>query len=192
MTTPRLSPYTDEQIAQRAEASRTNDPDHCFQWSRTMAGLPAVGDYDGDGSADAEDGYKAAIAGGQLHTDRRPPRGAIVFYSGGSRDNGHAAVSLSAGMERSTDAGGRGVPATVPLDWPEREWGLTYVGWTLGYAGWVIPATPETKTKQRREEVQAALKALRHVRDTAKTERGRKAAQAVITRVKADFPGVAA
>ena len=71
--------------------------------------------------------------------DRHPPRGAPVLYTGGSHGFGHIAMALGDGTVRSTDAGGRGHVATVPLDWPERHWGLSYVGWAADLEGTVIP-----------------------------------------------------
>jgi hypothetical protein len=69
------------------------------------------------------------------HTgDRNPPVGALVYYSaassGATAGDGHVAIYVGGGMIRSTDAGGYGVNATVPLDWPERNWGRHYLGWT--------------------------------------------------------------
>ena len=69
-------------------------------------------------AAGCEDGWKSEPAKYKHPGDRNPPRGVPVSYLGGSHDNGHRAVSLGNGKIRSTDAGGRGVIATVPLDWP--------------------------------------------------------------------------
>jgi len=182
--------YDREQAAQRAEASTTNDYGMCQQWTRTRFGAPSVGDYDGDGAADAEDGWKAAK---HRHPgDRNPPRGVPVYYDGGSRDNGHAAVSLGGGKIRSTDAAGRERVGTVDLGWPERAWGMRYLGWAEDLGGQVVPLPPTPPVKRvRRPEVRAALAALRKVRDTAKTAVGRRRAQARIDDVKKDFPGSA-
>lgn len=66
--------------------------------------------------------------------DRNPPIGALVYYSaassGATAGDGHVAIYVGGGMIRSTDAAGYGLNATVPLDWPERNWGRRYLGWT--------------------------------------------------------------
>lgn len=137
--------YNREQAAQRAEAAKTNVVGMCQQWTRTMFGAPSVGDYDGDRAADAEDGWKAAR---HRHPgDHNPPRGVPVYYDGGSRDNGHAAVSLGGGKIRSTDADGNGHVGTVDLAWPERKWGMRYLGWAEDLGGTLIPAPPPAKHK---------------------------------------------
>lgn len=141
------TPYDRAEVVARALASKTNVPDTCQLWTRTVCGAPSAGDYDGDGAADAEDGWKSEPAKYKHAGDRNPPAGVPVSYGGGSRDNGHRAVSLGNGMIRSTDAGGSGKVATVPLDWPERAWGLTYLGWSDTCDGWLIPEPPTAKPK---------------------------------------------
>ncbi|WP_314148244.1 hypothetical protein [uncultured Leifsonia sp.] len=68
------------------------------------------------------------------HADRSPQLGAPVYYSaassGATAGDGHVAIYVGNGMIRSTDAGGYGINATVPLDWPERAWGRRLLGWT--------------------------------------------------------------
>lgn len=131
--------YDRETAAKRAESSSINVPDACQLWTRTIFGAPSAGDFDGDGAADAEDGWKSEPAGHRHPGDRHPPRGVPVSYLGGSHDNGHRAISLGNGKIRSTDAGGRGRVATVDLDWPERVWGLKYAGWSDTIDGQLIP-----------------------------------------------------
>lgn len=60
--------------------------------------------------------------------DKTPPVGAPVFYQGGRY--GHVAIYIGNGMVRSTDAGGRGVMGTKPLNWFQAGWGYKYLGWT--------------------------------------------------------------
>jgi hypothetical protein len=127
---------TAEQAAKRAEALTINKPGMCQQWTRDLYGAPSVGDVDKDGDADAVDGWKKEK---KKHTDRNPPRGAVVSWSGGKRGYGHRAISLGDGMVRSTDAGGEGRVATVPLGWIEKNWGLKYEGWSETVSGIDIP-----------------------------------------------------
>lgn len=128
-----------QQAVANALRSTTNAPRFCAQWTRTMFGVAALGDFDGDGAADAEDMWKAAKS--RHPGDRNPPAGVPVYYGGGSADNGHISVSLGLGSTRSTDAGGSGKVATVPLDFPERQWGMPYLGWSDDLYGNTIPDT---------------------------------------------------
>lgn len=68
--------------------------------------------------------------------DRTPRYGAPVFYEGGK--HGHVAIYVGNGRVRSTDAGGAGKMATVPLDWFAQHWGYTYLGWTEDIGGAMI------------------------------------------------------
>lgn len=161
MTLPRTT-YSRDEAVKRALAQHTNVPDTCQLVTRTWVGAPSAGDYDGDGSADAEDGWRSEPETRKHPGDRKPPAGTPVSYLGGSNDNGHRALSLGPVgpdgryMIRSTDAAGRGRVGTVPLDWPEREWGLTYVGWSETCDGSLIPGgnpRPEPLTPEQRAEV---------------------------------------
>lgn len=60
--------------------------------------------------------------------DRTPKVGAPVYWGG--TQHGHIAIYVGNGRVRSSDAGGAGRMATVPLGWFERHWGMTYLGWT--------------------------------------------------------------
>jgi len=128
--------YDREEAVRRALAQDTNVPDTCQLTTRTWCQVRSAGDLDGDGAADAEDGWKSEPAGFRRY-DREPLDGAPVSYLGGSRDNGHRALAVPGrsrdGLRliRSTDAGGRGRVATVDILWPVREWGLMYAGWSL-------------------------------------------------------------
>jgi GH25 family lysozyme M1 (1,4-beta-N-acetylmuramidase) len=130
---------TREEAARIAEASKTNEPGACQKWTRTLFGAPSAGDQDHDGDADAVDGWKSEPQSAR-HTDRNPPRGVPVAWSGGSHGFGHRAISLGGGKIRSTDAGGSGRVATVDLSWPEQHWGLKYLGWSETIDGLPIPA----------------------------------------------------
>ena len=116
--------------ASNAEQTHSNDPGMCLQWSRQRA---AIGSKYGD----------AATA--WKHTqdrhpgDRNPPRGSMVFWTGGGSGFGHIGPSVGGGNVRSTDSGGKGKVATVDLDWPVRAWGLTYAGWAWDVNDVTIP-----------------------------------------------------
>lgn len=130
-----------EEGARVAEADNFNTPGFCQFQTREWLDAPSAGDFDGDGAADAEDGWKREPASAKRF-DRRPPRGVPVTWLGGSKDNGHRALSLGGGKIRSTDAAGLGHVATVDLDWVERNWGLAYAGWSTTMNGVPIPLPP--------------------------------------------------
>jgi hypothetical protein len=166
--------YTREEAAARSLQQNVNVPDTCQLVTRTWLGAPSAGDFDGDGAADAEDGWKKEPQAAR-HYDRRPPLGSPVTYLGGSHDNGHRALSLGPDKSgvyhiRSTDGGGRGRVATVPLDWPEKTWGLNYVGWSDTCDGFPIKPSPPKRPATRGKRVEAALVRLRAAR--AKSEKG--------------------
>ena len=136
--------YNRLQAVERSKKVATYGYAMCYKFTREVFGHAAVGDVDGDGDADAVDGWKATKF--RHPGDRNPPAGVPVFWSGGRNGYGHAAVSLGNGLIRSTDAGGREIVATVPLKWVEDNWGMKYLGWTEDLGGVKIPLPP-TKPK---------------------------------------------
>jgi cell wall-associated NlpC family hydrolase len=115
--------YTAERSARNAENDRTNSIGMCLQQTRSWAGISAR--------------YGDAATAWRNTNDRHPgdrtgiPRGAFVFWTGGSRGYGHVAMSLGGGRIRSTDAGGAGRVATVTLGWFDSHWpSLRYAGWS--------------------------------------------------------------
>lgn len=172
-----------EEAVQAALATTTNTPRMCQAVTRGWYLAPSVGDFDGDGAADAEDGWKQEPAWAK-HTDRQPPRGTPVAWGGGSADNGHRAISLGpvgpngTYMIRSTDADGLGRVGTVPLDFPERQWKMPYLGWSETISGITIPLPPAPKPPEPKvNNVTKARDLLRKARKWAlskgNTERAR-------------------
>lgn len=165
--------YTRGEAADRSLEQTRNVPGTCQLVTRTWFGAASAGDFDGDGDADAVDGWKSEPEIAKHRGDRKPPRGTPVAWSGGRNGYGHRAISLghnAAGVYyiRSTDAGGVGVVATVPLSWVEEHWGLHYEGWSSTIDGEQIPiephhaATPsKPEPKTRGDKVDEALAALR-------------------------------
>lgn len=109
-----------EDTARNAEGATVNDPGMCLQWSRERAAIGAL-------FPDAATAWRNAFH--RHKGDRDPPRGAMVYWLGGSHGYGHIAVALGGGKVRSTDAGGAGHVATVAVGWVEDHWGLPYAGW---------------------------------------------------------------
>jgi hypothetical protein len=123
--------YTAAVSARNAENDRVNSPGYCLQQTRMWCGIGGR--------------YGDAATAWRNTNDRHPgdrtnvPRGAAVYWTGGSHGYGHIALSLGNGKVRSTDAGGRGRVATVDLGWVERAWGLRYAGWAWDINEVTIP-----------------------------------------------------
>ena len=121
--------YNAARTARNAENDRTNQVGMCLVQVRTWAGISAR--YG-----------TAAIA--WLNTnhrfpgDRNPPRGAPVFWTGGSHGYGHIALSLGGGKIRTTDVPS-GRVATVDLGYIERNWHERYAGWAWDLNEQTIP-----------------------------------------------------
>lgn len=168
-----------EEAVQAALSTTRNVPRTCQLVTRGWFAAPSVGDFDGDGAADAEDGWKQEPAWAK-HADRKPPRGTPVAWGGGSEDNGHRAISLGPVgpgglyMIRSTDAGGSGITATVPLNYPEVKWGMPYLGWSETISGVKIPLPPVPEPPKppapKHNNVTKARRLLQDARDWARSK----------------------
>lgn len=151
----KIAPSTREQGLAAARAKVTNVPRMCAATVRAFYGLGPLGDYDGDGAADAEDMWRAATMKHPAGTPDgdNPPDGVPVYYLGGSSDNGHIGVADS-GRLRSTDGAGAGRMGTVPLNFPTTAWGHVYAGWSDDLYGYRIRS-------EERERLEAWLNNLR-------------------------------
>lgn len=123
-----------EETARTAESRWQNEPGMCLEWSRECADIGPL-------HPDATAAWENAVH--RHHGDVNPPRGAMVYWLGGSEGHGHIAVSVGGGKVRSTDADGWGGVATVDVGWPCRAWGLTYAGWADNVNDQVIPGVGE-------------------------------------------------
>lgn len=151
-------PVSRQQAVANALNSTTNKVGMCAQWTRERFAIPALGDFDRDGDADAVDMWQACALKHYADVEPVPPAGVPVFWSGGSRGHGHAAVSLGGGMVRSTDAWTAGLVGTVPLSEIGRRWGMHYLGWTEDLYGHEIP-DPEGDLRRARQAKLAKAKA---------------------------------
>lgn len=140
--------YNRGQVVTRAMAATKNTPGTCQLWTRTIIGAPSAGDRDGDGDADAVDGWLSEPAK-YRHSDRNPPAGVPVAFKGGSHGYGHRAISLGNGLIRSTDmavnAYSAGRIGTTTIAAIEKHMGVTYVGWSESMDGYLIPLVLEVK-----------------------------------------------
>lgn len=85
-------------------------------------------------------GYRDAVAQWQAtplslrhEGERNAPRGALLFWSGGSQAHGHVAISDGAGNVWSIDISGPGTVSRVPAGTITSRWGLPYLGWAEPY-----------------------------------------------------------
>jgi hypothetical protein len=106
----------------------------CAYWVWKACRIPKTG------SPDATAAYRKARDAGHVHEDDNPPRGAIVWWTGGSHGHGHVAISLGDRRIITTDAHDTGTKTGEhALSWPHTHWGLTYKGWSWSYAHIPIP-----------------------------------------------------
>ena len=167
-----------EEAALAAERTKTNVPGTCQLVVRGWFDAPSVGDFDGDGAADAEDGWKSEPTSAR-HTDKNAPRGVPGAYVGGRNDFGHRTISLGGGVWRSTDFNGvtkryqAGVVGNGTVDEIGRAMGVTWAGWSETIDGIHIPLPPPAGPQTRGDRVDAALRKLKAAERLAKegTER---------------------
>ncbi len=197
MSTVTLRERALERAAAQSKSGPTFGKDECLIRVRKLYGADAIGDFDGDGSADAEDGWKAT-----KHRHPAPlqldaiPAGVPLWWGGGSADHGHVAISAGRGMCWSTDIRRTGRFDLVPIAEITREWGLPFLGWTEDINGVRVYDPPPSTSKEKpvpapnhvqkfHLEAAAALTSL----DRAISEF--KAADADRTAVKGQIPGYA-
>jgi hypothetical protein len=138
-----------EATARSAEGSTTyTPPGMCLQWSRTRADIPSL-------FPDAATAWRNAFH--RHKGDRNPPRGAMVYWLGGSKGYGHIAVSVGGGKVRSTDVPTGGKIGTVPVGWFEQHWGLPYAGWADNVNDVRIPGVGDEMTEDDWARMEALM-----------------------------------
>jgi hypothetical protein len=78
--------------------------------------------------------------------DRSVPTGAPMFYSGGKY--GHVVIDAKNNPIRSTDCPSPGRVSETDIDWPVRNWGCTYLGWTEDLNGVDLPLGEEDEMNE--------------------------------------------
>lgn len=153
---------TAEQAAELARKKKTNVVNSCQTTTRRYYDAPAAGDQDGDGDADAVDGWLSET---KRHPgDRNPPLGFPVAFKGGSKGFGHRAISLGGGKIRSTDYDTNskrfkaGIVGTGTIENVERALGVTYLGWSETIDGIKIPTARATTTTAKKTAKATAAK----------------------------------
>lgn len=95
----------------------------CLREVRTCYGVPAQ-------APDAAAAWWAAKLRHRTTDPTSIPRGAPVFWTGGTSGHGHIAISTGGGNCWSTDILRAGYFDHVPINLIHQRWGLTLVGWT--------------------------------------------------------------
>jgi hypothetical protein len=117
-----------DKAVSNANAQSTCDPGYCLKNVRQWHGIDSR-------EADAADAWKNAT--GKHAGDKHPPRGAPLFWTGGSSGHGHIAICRGNDM-RTTDKP-TGKVGNDNGAYPRDAWGLKYAGWAEGYNGVKIP-----------------------------------------------------
>ena len=106
----------------------------------------------------------------EKHTDHVPPRGVPVYWTGGSGDHGHIAISTGDGFIWSTDSRRDGYFDRVPLSAPRVDWGLTYAGWSPYINGERVYLDPWLRPEDLPRNFRRADRALARAAKEAGTE----------------------
>src|SRR5262245_16736555 len=103
----------------------------CLKYVRTWLEIPSL----------ASDAIGAWNAAKNKHpNDRKPPRGAPLFWKSGSGGSGHGHIALCKGdTMRTTDKPSNGRVDNDDGTWPRVKWGQTYLGWSEDLNGIMIP-----------------------------------------------------
>jgi hypothetical protein len=118
-----MTTRTPNQAIAAARATTTFDVGMCLAFVRTAYGV-------GPHFASATAAWQGAESRHRVDTGMLVPRGAPVFWTGGSQGFGHVAIGTGNGNCWSSDAGGSGRTAKVRIDELTDRWGLTLQGWT--------------------------------------------------------------
>lgn len=111
------------QAIANARKTKTFDEGRCLVFVRTMFGVAAR-----DPSASAA--WQLAKFKHPVRSGAQTPRGAPVYWTGGSEGNGHIAIATGNGNCWSSDAGGSGIVAKVNIDDLTERWSaLQFQGW---------------------------------------------------------------
>jgi hypothetical protein len=140
----------------RALAQHTNTPNFCQGTVVDWYEAPHVGDVDGDGDADAIDGWDSEPKKYRHPGDRNPPPGVPLAF--GKRFGHRCITLLNPGRLRSTDMSGNayspGTTGTVTgtttsdaIAVIERVMDHNYLGWTETISGQLIPGFPQKPGK---------------------------------------------
>lgn len=162
-----MTPRTPAQAIAAARRTKTFEVGKCLVFVRTAFGVPA-------GFPSAAAAWRGASLKHPVDSGMQVPRGAPVFWTGGSHGFGHIAIGTGNGRCWSSDAGGPGRTAKVSIDELTDRFNITFQGWAEDINGVHVfvageqqkgPATPTVRLKQvqpdPREDVIKVQRALK-------------------------------
>jgi hypothetical protein len=151
---------TSSKAIEAAKGQTRNVPGTCQLNVRTWFNAPSAGDQDGDGDADAVDGWKSEPLKARHVGDRNPPRGKPLAFKGGRKGYGHRALSgvrsvFSTDMYNNRYRSGytsrvTGTTTSDAIAKIERSMGVTYVGWSDTIDGYPIPKEAPVLVRPKR------------------------------------------
>jgi hypothetical protein len=169
-----------QQAASRAAYQSAHGPQfgtgQCMMRNRMLVDAPSIGDYDGDGMADAEDGWKYAKRRHPTTLVNDIPGGCFVWWGGGSHDNGHVAFAPldHPGYCWSTDIERNGYFDLVPIGLIAAKWGLPLLGWSEDIDGVTVWTPPPAPTEREMNAMLLAdLDAVRRKYDVTRVKAAR-------------------
>jgi hypothetical protein len=144
---------TADQAIDYARTTTTLYHDQCLGFVRAAYALPALGYPDASTAWD-----------GTLHRGTgTAPRGALLWWTGGSEGHGHVAISNGDGHCYSTDFGaagyvGDGRIRLIPIENVAKQSSCVYRGWSRDYGGNIfLPAPQRLRYAVRNAQGQAVL-----------------------------------
>lgn len=158
---------TPSQAVAAARATKHNVPESCQFTTRIWLDAPSAGDFDGDGAADAEDGWKKEPVTARRF-DKRGIPGYPAAFLGGSHDNGHRALFVEPNILRSTDFNGvtkrydPGVVGEGTVDEVADAMNVTWAGYSLTMDGIRIPPDKKPKPLTKGWRVERAERLIKH------------------------------
>lgn len=153
----------------------------CLLNARTAYQIPAAGDVDGDGDADAVDGMRTATLHRAVGTAHQR-RGGFVWWTGGANGYGHVAIPTGDGSCWTPGSPDRpGEWDRMPIDEITRRWGLTLAGWSPDFNGVTVWVNPASYDRTRGPNVDAAIASLRKAKGRGARKAAISAALAALT-----------
>jgi hypothetical protein len=117
-----MTARTPAQAVAGARRTKTFPVGMCLVFVRTQFGVPAH-------FGSAAEAWRGAKFKHPVDSGMQVPRGAPVFWTGGSKGFGHIAIGTGNGRCWSSDAGGAGKTAKVNIDELTDRFNITFQGW---------------------------------------------------------------
>jgi hypothetical protein len=117
-----MTARTPAQAIAAARRTKTFEVGKCLVFVRTAYGVSAS-------FPSAADAWRGASFKHPVDSGMQVPRGAPVFWTGGSKGFGHIAIGTGNGHCWSSDAGGPGRTAKVSIDELTRRFNIDFQGW---------------------------------------------------------------